>query len=530
MRKRVRSVKKSVDNTPPASFGLPHLSRNLKKAQMLEDQYRVIESRNRTLLQRMSKIADNPSLTTDNHNDYQKHLRSLNFRRRKANREKLLIGNSHMLQTLKSTKPYYKAEQWESDYSRSEKIMRHMMEYDLKPSPPPKRVPKPSLLPDEDAPRTGPGFLKGKSKPAKSPKKLKSLALARKQNNASKAKKGRGSKKSKKGQSKKGQQKISVDDEVVEIFRFPALPLRGVERGIPDTTWNICMFDTRASMDEGAGNTSFLIIRGNRVSDDTVATLALDDAIIDHLLSQDTDGMLTELFERIRSGVRAYRALGLLRGHTQSATVLATALLDRLRVTRDFQFTVSLEVDVDKLEQTAEVNRGVEILEAEEQAEAARQIQAVIRGRQTRKQQEAASSKGDTVRDGAAQPSSGSAEAGGSPDGGVVSLVGYYERKEAGVPSPAWLYRGPAAERARKQQSETVDSQPQQTAAAAAVDTGAGDSNGDAEAATAEERQAETQPGVNTEAKISAEDVSTGDATNSAEKAGDGVNGESKSE
>jgi hypothetical protein len=300
LRTRLRAVKKSVDNAPPASFRLPHLSRNLKKAQTLEDEYQRVESRNRVLLERMSKIADNPSLTTDNHNAYHKWLRSRNFRNRKANRERVILANGHLLERLKTSEAYYDVDAWESDHRRSTKIMKEMMEFEHLPPAKPRTLPKPSLLPDEDAPRVGPGFDRERGvKTASSPKRLPQLNTTKGGGSSSGSfstraasaeagvAAGRGSSRSpskqqqqqeqqqqqqQKQQRSKGDDKedvsagasgsssspkksstqskkkaMSVDDEVVELFRFPSLTLRGVYRDVPDSTWNISLFDTMAS-------------------------------------------------------------------------------------------------------------------------------------------------------------------------------------------------------------------------------------------------------------------------------------------
>ena len=96
------------------------------------------------------------------------------------------------------------------------------------------------LLPDEFAPRAGPGAQKRTNSP--SPRRLKKLSSP---SSTSPKKKNKGGKAKKKNKSTSGQ--ISVDDEVVEIFRFAALTLKAANRGQPDSTWDLSLFDSRAS-------------------------------------------------------------------------------------------------------------------------------------------------------------------------------------------------------------------------------------------------------------------------------------------
>lgn len=454
LRTRLKSVQKSVDNAPPASFGLPHLSCNLKKAQMLEDEYQMIESRNRTLLGRMSKIADNPSLTTDNHNNYQKHLRSLNYSNRRANRERVLVHNGHLLASLQSAQPYYRAKEWERDYQRSAKIMKHMMEHEYVAPKPARKVPKGQLLPDEHAPRAGPGFTRGgaSSSPKRRPLKAKSSPKQQRRS-ISPSKRGRGNagrgrgrgaggsspsrqkkQKDSKTKHKNAQaKKISVDDEVVEIFRFPSLVLPGADAQVRDSTWTISLYDTMASAEDNndgssskvSSSSSVLVLRGIKLSGNHMAVLPVRMATLKRVvaLADDGDstigggggdgedypdefseaGQLQEVFERMQDGVRAYRALGLLRGDTRLATQLANRLLTRLRVTKDMKLVVHFEESESakiaaSLDEVATgANRGVEILEAEEQAEAATRIQAVVRGKQARRSQANSDADGTTI-------------------------------------------------------------------------------------------------------------------------------------
>lgn len=55
-KRRLRSMKPSVDNSAPKSFGMPHMRRNPKKAQLQEERFSRIERENRILLEKMSHI------------------------------------------------------------------------------------------------------------------------------------------------------------------------------------------------------------------------------------------------------------------------------------------------------------------------------------------------------------------------------------------------------------------------------------------------------------------------------------------
>lgn len=357
---------------------------------MLEDTYKKIEHQNRTLLQRMSNIMENPSRTTDNRNRrYGQVSRSLNLQRRRENLDRITCDNAHLLHRLQSMEPYYKVEEWEKDFERSEKIMRHMMEFD---------PPSPSAIPAA-ARRGGNGGSKtsspqrNRSSPrrtkqtkhgsthARSPQRLKRL-------------------------SKKDRSRVTpipTDDEVVEIFRFPSLALRGV--GVPDSAWDISLFDSRAKVTQDAGEGSepaeatVLVLRGNKVTRTAVATLALDEESIDKIIAGSEE--LCEAFDAVRAGTRAYRALGLVQGDTHLTTQLANLLLGRLRVTPQLKFTLEFDGEtendggnVQPVEDTTESEVTESKQDSDEEDErmeedAARLIQAQVRGNLARKKQSA---------------------------------------------------------------------------------------------------------------------------------------------
>eukprot|EP00976_Prorocentrum_cordatum_P111796 1195426-Prorocentrum_minimum.AAC.3 len=58
-RRRIQSMKPSVDNKPPPKF--QHLQQNLKKAQQEEDRLTEVEKQNGVLLEKLSRIASRPN-------------------------------------------------------------------------------------------------------------------------------------------------------------------------------------------------------------------------------------------------------------------------------------------------------------------------------------------------------------------------------------------------------------------------------------------------------------------------------------
>ena len=375
---RLKAVTKSVDNASPRSFGLPHLKLNLKKAKMLEDQYKTIEHQNRTLLQRMSNIMENPSVTTDNHmQSYGKWSRSLNLSRRRENLDRITFDNSYLLDRLQKMEPYYKVDDWERDFQRSENIVKHMMEFDYI-GPEPDAGVVPAAAADAAGARSP-----SKSTAAASPKKTKKAASgsSRKADSApspslsasaSLSSPSKGSRSPQKGKlppvGKKRAPVPPVSDDVVEIFRFPSLALRG--QGVPDSAWDISLFDSRARKEEAGGSgggggggggadggsgggeeddATVLVLRGNKVTRTAVTTLALDDETLGRVI--EASPALQEVFESVRGGTRAYRALGLVRGDTHLTTQLANLLLGRLRVTPSLQFVLEFDDDDDEEEE-----------------------------------------------------------------------------------------------------------------------------------------------------------------------------------
>lgn len=99
------------------------------------------------------------------------------------------------------------------------------------------------------------------------------------------------------------------------------------------------------------------------------------------------------------------------------------------------------------------------MLEAQEKEEAARQIQAVVRGKQTRaRRRDGAEGEGENVdrKDSFSSDFYATTDHAAKPPQQVTSGVGLFEKSEAGTPSAAWLYRGPEAEQLQVQKSRAA--------------------------------------------------------------------------
>ena len=66
-REKLRTMKSTIDCTEPKVLKLDHIRNNLKREQMLEERYGEIDRENRILLQKMSDIMRNPTLSLTKH-------------------------------------------------------------------------------------------------------------------------------------------------------------------------------------------------------------------------------------------------------------------------------------------------------------------------------------------------------------------------------------------------------------------------------------------------------------------------------
>eukprot|EP00750_Incisomonas_marina_P033834 INCI998.1.p1 GENE.INCI998.1~~INCI998.1.p1 ORF type:complete len:190 (+),score=50.00 INCI998.1:167-736(+) len=153
--KRLANVKSSIDNKPPRK--LPHLKKNLKKKQQMEERFARIERENQLLLEKMSYIMN--SSTLDNKNTSLRFARSMNKQNRKANLEKITRENQAILERIQAKEPVYNHLKWEHERQQNVKYMQNISEYgDL---PLERRAP-PKLEPmDEEYQREAREFLDG---------------------------------------------------------------------------------------------------------------------------------------------------------------------------------------------------------------------------------------------------------------------------------------------------------------------------------------------------------------------------------
>ena len=83
----------------------------------------------------------------------------------------------------------------------------------------------------------------------------------------------------------------SPDDEVVELFRFPSLAIRGVE-GHPDSAWDVSLFDTC----EVGATSSVLVLQANKVTRTVTATLPIDRRSMNQIVRRNEP--LRDVFKR----------------------------------------------------------------------------------------------------------------------------------------------------------------------------------------------------------------------------------------
>ena len=129
-RERMKKVTKSVDNEVPYSYRnlqKGNHRRNLKKEQMQEERYTLIERENRMLLEKMSWIMQHNSI--DMHNKSRQFCKSLNYPHRVTRLKKINEKNKDLLNRIKKTKPYYDTSKWEQERKVMEHHLEHMGEY-----------------------------------------------------------------------------------------------------------------------------------------------------------------------------------------------------------------------------------------------------------------------------------------------------------------------------------------------------------------------------------------------------------------
>lgn len=128
--KRLRNAKSSIDTKPPKEH--PHLYRNGKKEQLLEDRYAQIEHENRILLNKMSDIMTrtdglantNPSWT---------YGHSLNRGQRTQELKRITENNLHILERIQTVQPVYHHDKWDKERKETEKLVESITEFKRRP-------------------------------------------------------------------------------------------------------------------------------------------------------------------------------------------------------------------------------------------------------------------------------------------------------------------------------------------------------------------------------------------------------------
>ncbi len=111
-RKKLKTMKASVDNAPPATMSLG-ARRNPKKEQLMEDRYAQIEHENRILLSKMSDIMQKGSI--DNTCESWQYGHSLNRITRRKELERITKANGDILRRIQGVEPYYDHWKWEDE-------------------------------------------------------------------------------------------------------------------------------------------------------------------------------------------------------------------------------------------------------------------------------------------------------------------------------------------------------------------------------------------------------------------------------
>jgi hypothetical protein len=112
-RERLRRVKPTVDSGPPTDF--VHLKQNLRKRQIEEDRWRLVDRHNRELLMRMNTIMHSTGRVEHRNLDW-KPKKSIGYIKRQEEMQRVQRENQAILKRIQTVKPQYSVKQWESDY------------------------------------------------------------------------------------------------------------------------------------------------------------------------------------------------------------------------------------------------------------------------------------------------------------------------------------------------------------------------------------------------------------------------------
>jgi len=125
-KKKLHEMKCSIDNHEPKRH--PHLRKNLKKEQLMEERYAEIERDNRLLLEKMSYIMRHSSLDNDNQMQY---AHSLNREQRKRELQRITRENQNILGRIQAAEPTYDHLVWAEHEKQHEEYMKNICELPL---------------------------------------------------------------------------------------------------------------------------------------------------------------------------------------------------------------------------------------------------------------------------------------------------------------------------------------------------------------------------------------------------------------
>mmetsp|Transcript_32943 Transcript_32943/g.55157 ORF Transcript_32943/g.55157 Transcript_32943/m.55157 type:complete len:154 (+) Transcript_32943:133-594(+) len=131
-KRRIQSMKPSVDNKPPPQF--QHLQLNLKKAQQEEDRLTEVEKQNGILLDKLSRIASRPdpgsskkALVPGEAPKNQDRQLTLNAPQRKAELQRIAEENQTLLKRIQEKQvlpSQYNKDKYDKEFLQHEEYVK----------------------------------------------------------------------------------------------------------------------------------------------------------------------------------------------------------------------------------------------------------------------------------------------------------------------------------------------------------------------------------------------------------------------
>lgn len=163
LKNRIKTMKPQIDNAVPSVAFLDHVRNNLKREQMLEERYHLIDRDNRILLMKMSDIMRH---TTHGSVERSKSSPvSLTRDARKAQLNRITQENGSLLKRIQQVQPVYNVVSWEDDYRKSFAYFKNSAEYPpvLKRGGLSKSMSSLAPIPKDDVPRMTQTFAPGEA-------------------------------------------------------------------------------------------------------------------------------------------------------------------------------------------------------------------------------------------------------------------------------------------------------------------------------------------------------------------------------